>query len=213
MRNILYAYEFGKANAYEERNILIVAVDYSNKKQYLEQLSRKTDKITLLFDSCHSGHITRDPSGFKVRGVPKYFAPDDQFKELTRGITTTGNSNHVLLAACQADELATEVFDSVQNSNQNQSHGRWTLAVAQAIQTLIKQKKALTHRNVFESAFCDVISKIRTQHPLIEGHGENQRRQLFGVEVVEAKSYAIVVEMFQENGQTKLPYLFGYRYQ
>lgn len=159
-------------------------------RSILEKLSKTTDKITLIFDCCHSGHITRDPSGQVFRGVESDVAPFELLIENSRGFAAE-NFRYVLFAACRADEKAKET----------ECNGLWTLSLKKAINLLSIKQLRPTHRNVFEQAFIEVALNANVQHPLIEGPKEQQNRIMFDTEIVFAKPYACVKKISEQSGK------------
>src|SRR5208337_3930239 len=97
----------------------------------LRKLSAKTDAITLVFDSCHSGTISRDAFGELARyveadlrtdgsGRPKPSVSPETIAELTQAFQTPGSrdvgptgflplgSSYVLMAGCSDKEKSFE---------------------------------------------------------------------------------------------------------
>jgi hypothetical protein len=169
-------------------------------RDWIERLAQKTRNITLIFDCCHSGTITRDISGAKVRGVP----PDPRSLEAmgvdpaslpapaktgTRSAGTASwmalNDSHVVISGCRDDEYSHEY--SFEQGDDLVRGGALTHFLTRAV---LQAKSGATWRDVFEIARQGVNTRFPQQHPQIEGA---QDRELFGVRDITPLRYIPIV--------------------
>jgi hypothetical protein len=167
---------------------------------WLERLTAVTDNVALIFDSCHSGGVTRDAGGARARWVP----PDD--RPLDRGLfpararaagggareAGSGPSGwvplgqrYVLLAGCQSRESSYELQLS---GNEAPQHGALTYFLSRQ---LAVAGPGSTYRDAFEAAAVQVTGNCSLQHPQLEGEAD---RTLFGVERIEPMRFVPVRE-------------------
>ncbi|KIM25361.1 hypothetical protein M408DRAFT_315703, partial [Serendipita vermifera MAFF 305830] len=143
----------------------------------LDQLAnQKGDNITVIFDCCHSGSLTRSKRSHLVRGVNLVVdIPADLDKDIwggTRGTAIepkflkSGLSSHVLLAACGAQETAKE--------NLSGTGGVFTTALLNTLVSVGADK--LTYTELIQR-----LPALIEQTPQCEGH--NQDRILFDSKV------------------------------
>ncbi|KIM25370.1 hypothetical protein M408DRAFT_26358 [Serendipita vermifera MAFF 305830] len=143
----------------------------------LDQLSNeKGNNITVIFDCCHSGSLTRGERSRLVRGVNLAInIPSDLDKDIwggTRGTVIepkflkSGLSSHVLLAACGAQETAKE--------NLSGTGGVFTTALLDTLVSVGVEK--LTYTDLIQR-----LPSLVEQTPQCEGH--NQNRILFDSKV------------------------------
>jgi len=144
--------------------------DIEISERLLTMLVSKTPFVTLLFDSCHSGSILRDDFGTAVRGIE----PDGELRN-NRDIESTMKSGwipqipghrgdllrerYALLAACRADEKASET------SINGTSYGAFTYHLCK----LIKESHSEEIRTLFQLASANVTAGYPYQHPILEG--------------------------------------------
>ena len=154
--------------------------------EWLLRLSEKTPYITLIFDSCHSGGIVRDPFGSSDRWVEPDTRPIEQLPPSpvsttrssagTRDIGSSGwlpmSDRYVLIAGCSAAESAS---DSVKESDSNISHGALTYFLCKELRSV---QSGTTYRDIFQRVSIQVTKNKSTQHPQIEGAWD---RELFNV--------------------------------
>ena len=147
--------------------------DIEISERLLTMLVSKTPFVTLLFDSCHSGSILRDDFGTAVRGIE----PDGELRN-NRDIESTMKSGwipqipghrgdllrerYALLAACRADEKASET------SINGTSYGAFTYHLCK----LIKESHSEEIRTLFQLASANVMAGYLHQHPILEGCSE-----------------------------------------
>lgn len=163
---------------------------------WLNRITAKTPFLTLIFDCCHSGTISRDATGGRSRRVVPDTRPVEELPPSpVRGATTrsavheTGPSGwlpldkrYVLLAGCRDDELSKELLDEESDA----SNGALTFFLTRA---LTKATPGTTYRDVFEEASRLVTTKEPRQHPQIEGALD---REVFGVHDIEPMSFVSV---------------------
>lgn len=198
MDETIIPYDSGRRPNHENRDI-------SDDEIYLwlRDLGAKTGNITLVFDSCHSGGITRNAFGGRKRSVP----PDDRpIRDLplspipesewtalaqansakqASGWAPVG-SRYVMIAACRDKEEASEY--PPQAASAQDIHGCLTYHLHQE---LTNGGPGTTYRDVFEPARRRVIALYPDQTPQIEG---NRDRVLFGLRDLEPARFLSVTE-------------------
>lgn len=160
--------------------------------EWLTRLASKTRYISLTFDCCHSGTITRDALGARARGLP-----EDKRSRSAMGVNKTQmlpatrsrgdtskpsgwlalNDNYVVMSGCRDDEYSYE-FET-EGGGEPIRNGALTHFLTNA---LLTAKPGSTYRDIFELARNGVNSKFNAQHPQIEG---SQDREIFGVKDIE----------------------------
>lgn len=160
--------------------------------EWLTRLARKTRYISLTFDCCHSGTITRDALAAKARGVPGDTrslsamgvdqtqlppATRSRGKEDGHGGWLALGDNYVVMSGCRDDEYSYE-FET-EGGGEPIRNGALTHFLSNA---LMSAKPGSTYRDIFEIAQNGVNSKFNKQHPQIEGF---QDREIFGVTDIE----------------------------
>ena len=171
--------------------------------QWVQRVNEKTDFVTLIFDCCHSGSVTRDPFGERTREapadlraraemfgggpVPEIFATRalGEAEEKGKAGWLPGRRRAVVVAACQADEYANEHKEFT--GEEVVVHGALTYFVGQA---LLRAQSGATWRDAFEQVAPGLTSKYGRQHPLLEGKMDEL---LFGTEEIRPASYLQVL--------------------
>ena len=153
----------------------------------LKQLSQKTKHITLIFDSCHSGAAAR--GGNAVRQIaadtrvppplPSY-AVSIRGGEGDAGLRPN-NSDYVLISGSLAKELSNET------EFEGRRQGVLTWFLASALKTAPDRA---TYRDVMDRVKAEVTTRFPSQHPQIEGPGQDL--VVFGTEKIQVKPYALV---------------------
>jgi hypothetical protein len=168
---------------------------------WLRQLNERTANLTLVFDCCHSGTITRDAFGEAGRSVEADRRP---FAELglvppPGGVDPAGpaergpsgwlppGGRYVLMAGCLDGELSHEMEAGAEGTAV--PHGALTFFLARE---LAAATPGTTYRDVFGRAALGVSTRYRDQHPQMEGDARD--RELFGTRVVEAVPFVPVEE-------------------
>ena len=147
--------------------------------EWLRRLSTKTRSITLTFDCCHSGTITRAARRATVRtveadtrslaemGVDVSQLPHKK-KAQQRNVAPGGwlaiSNAYVVMSGCRDDEYSYE-FEN-QQGNDLVKNGALTYFLTNALTTA---KPGETYRDVFERASQGVTAKFPEQHPQIVG--------------------------------------------
>jgi len=154
---------------------------------WLLRLSRKTATVTLIFDCCHSGTITRDPFADRERWLPpdERAVPEPEVsggEPAPSGRLEVGPSGwlpparaYTLLAACRADERAREM--RVRGGEERVHHGAFTYFLCREL-SRAPLDAGVTYRDLFERVTLEVTARYRSQHPQLEGAGD---RELFGL--------------------------------
>ncbi|KIM25682.1 hypothetical protein M408DRAFT_331034 [Serendipita vermifera MAFF 305830] len=172
----------------------------------LEQIAKeKGNNITVIFDCCHSGSLTRSERARLVRGVKiKFEIPSDLDKDILGGhrgaavqekYLQSRLSSHVLLAACGEKEYAREGITD--------DRGEFTLALLNTLASVGADKVTYT----------DLIQRLPNlvdQNPQCVGHNQgrvlfnskapDQRRQLY---VVRVDNGICILEAGAAHGITK----------
>jgi hypothetical protein len=159
--------------------------------EWLQQLSARTGAISLLFDCCHSGTITRDPFAARVRAGPgDERDPGRRARALQASVDPDrapqrrgGESSwqqlagaYVVMSGCRDSEYAHEHRHSEAREGEADSpssNGALTHFLARE---LLRASAGASYREVFEAARAQVIATYPQQHPQIEG---SQDRELF----------------------------------
>ena len=189
------------------RDILDEEID-----RWVQGVNEKTPFVTLIFDCCHSGSVTRDPFGERTREVPADLrAPAEMFGggpvpdvfAATRAVAEEedgkagwlpGRRRAVVVAACQADEYASE--HKAFTGEDVVTHGALTYFLSQA---LLRAQSGATWRDVFEQVAPVLTAKYGRQHPLLEG---SMDKELFGIQEIRPASYLQVLAA--SNGSVEL---------
>ncbi|GAB1544635.1 hypothetical protein NUACC21_73110 [Scytonema sp. NUACC21] len=154
----------------------------------LLRLSEKTPHVTLIFDCCHSGTISRDPFGADERWVEPDLRPVEELppspvaaelaREAKRDVGPSGwlplSQSYVLIAACRDEERA---YEYTANEGDSQlTHGTLTYFLAQSLHNA---QSGTTYRDIFEQVNHQVTAVRLSQHPQMEGARD---RLLFDVQ-------------------------------
>lgn len=134
---------------------------------FIQRLNAKTPWITLIFDCCHSGSVTREDAGVRQvapdeRIQPEVLARFQAPRSAKGQAFVTGQRRAVLLAACRADELAREGRDPATG----RPHGALTIALAGVLANL---RGRATWAEVIGAIAPRLSARHPRQHPLLEG--------------------------------------------
>ncbi|MCE8423945.1 MAG: caspase family protein, partial [Candidatus Methanoperedens sp.] len=153
---------------------------------WLLELTEKTPHITLIFDCCNSGTISRDAFGTKSRWVEPDMRPVEELppspvlekmmKASSRDIGPSGwlplSKRYVLIAGCRDNESS---YEHMVHEGGKVSHGAMTYFLSRE---LTKAEPGATYRDIFERASVNVTTHYPYQHPQLEGARD---RELFGI--------------------------------
>jgi Caspase domain len=166
----------------------------------LQELAKKTQNTTLVFDSCHSGSITRDAIA-KSRGEPKDTRPVSELPPSPIPAVGPGgpagpsgwapiSDAYVLVAGCRDEETSYEYTAPVEGA---EAHGALSYFLCEA---LGRVQSGTTYRDVFDAIAAKVNAANGAQHPQMEGRID---REIFGIRDLEPMRY---VRVSQRSGDT-----------
>ena len=180
----LVTYDSGHQDPYPNRDI-------TDDELYdlLNQLTNKTSNVTFIFDSCHSGTITRGAA--LARTVERDNRPPAGQRPAPMATARGGdegksglhpaNSRYALISGSRADEYSYEM------GVDGKSYGALTWYLADQI----RQTGAnATYRDIMDLVKARVTAKYTAQHPQLEGLGEDQL--LFSDRSIAAAPYVLV---------------------
>jgi hypothetical protein len=162
---------------------------------WLIELCRRAGHLTLIFDSCHSGHILRDSFGAVGRWAQPDRRPAADLAPLPPAIMRALDgrrdagpgrfrlplgARYTLLAGCRSTETSFELRAEEAGGVQ---HGAFTYYLCQE---LAKARGAFSARDLFEAAAPRVSAQFASQHPQIEGLTD---LQVFGGETLKSMSF------------------------
>ncbi len=169
---------------------------------WLERLTAITPNVTLIFDSCHSGTVTRGGGDVKIRTVR---ADDRTPLELEGSTPDEGQLNagpkakmgksgwlplsdrYTVIAGSRDSETSKET--DVSSGSPFNRHGALSYHLSNA---LLQAVPGTTHRDVFEVAGGNVTAWYSTQHPQIEGALD---REIFGTREVPPMKFIPVISV------------------
>lgn len=144
---------------------------------WLRCLGERTPWVTLIFDSCHSGTITRDPFASQVRRLPLDPRPPSRPPwsppvSTSRSTRSRPGERYTLFAACRDDESAHEMNPALTGGV---AHGALSFHLCRE---LVRNGGGTPCREIFESVAAQITARFRSQHPQLEGAWD---RQVFGI--------------------------------
>lgn len=151
--------------------------------EILGRLTAKTQNVTVILDSCHSGSATR--GGADARRVlddlriPPPSSPGVRTVEDASDLRPE-NARYVLISGSRPYELSNE-FDV-----DGKRFGALTYFLTRALSAA---KPEATYRDILETVAADVSSEFPSQHPQIEGSAD---RPVFGVGTSLTSTYVLV---------------------
>jgi len=163
---------------------------------WIRGVTERTQNLTLVFDCCHSGTVTRDVFGSRSRWVepderpPSELPPSPGSADVRGAPRDTGPSDwlpigkYVLIAGCQDDESSYE--HDVTDDGSVIAHGALTYFLTQE---LAKATPGMTYRDVFDHVRTRVSAAYPRQHPQLEG---TTHRELFGLRDFEPMRFVAV---------------------
>ncbi|MEA2723553.1 MAG: hypothetical protein QOH59_1324, partial [Gemmatimonadales bacterium] len=163
----------------------------------LVRMGAKTSYITLIFDACHSGTITRDAFGVRSRSVepdrrpvlelPPSPIPQSE-REAKRERGPSGwmplSDKYVLLTGCRDEETSFEYRPP--DASAEVVHGALTYFLCQELRAAGANT---SYRELFERVAAKVTAANSRQHPQMEGRAD---RQIFGVAELSADTHVRV---------------------
>ncbi|HEY6803631.1 MAG TPA: caspase family protein [Pyrinomonadaceae bacterium] len=173
-------------------------------QEWLSKLTWKTPHVTLIFDSCHSGSITRmdtsfEEAGTRLRWIEPDPLPSGQLSQLDQGSESRGVSRasgwlppsekYVLLAACAAEQGAYELDHEEPGSLMR--NGAFTFFLTKEL----NQMSDGTYQDVWDVVSTKVNNRFNKQTPLLEGARD---RKVFDVVDFVPKRYLLVTSRDQE---------------
>jgi hypothetical protein len=142
--------------------------------KYFNQFIDKEVKLTVIFDCCHSGSVSRGPVFQKprLRYLP---ASDFDTKDASDPPVPEQRKegNFLIISAAQDNEFAQELLD-----DNKVMHGAFTTALTEAIQQQPVDASAI---NIFTSLIGILKNNGKKQEPVIGGSLVRQRETLFGI--------------------------------
>jgi hypothetical protein len=151
----------------------------------LLQLAQKTQNVTFILDSCHSGTLVR---GARVRSIAADTRtpppPPSYAVETTRGLGQTDDAaplKYAFIAAATSKESAYEHISG------GKDHGAMTFFLTQQLRA---SKAGATYRDVMDGVVSNVTANYPAQHPQLEGAQADQ--YVFGDAGSLARSYVAV---------------------
>ena len=167
---------------------------------FLVALTQRTPHVTFVFDSCHSGGITREVGGGRARAVQGAARGDRQPPRVrpeavarTRGAGGGGarsgpsgfmsglGARYVLVAGCRNEEKSYEY-----PGDAGVDHGALSFHFYGALAAM---SATTTYADVFERVYAAVTGANDRQHPQLEGAVD---RVVFGVETIEPLRYLLI---------------------
>ncbi|OQY96635.1 MAG: hypothetical protein B6D37_01555 [Sphingobacteriales bacterium UTBCD1] len=145
----------------------------------------KKVKLTVIFDCCHSGSLSRGPNIItdKARYMPM---ADWDSKDASKPLIPEKREGNdfLIFSAAQSDERAAE-----QTDDNGMRHGAFTLALIQSLNQQSVDASALT---IFTSARAILKSNGKSQEPVIGGSTIRQQETLFGIKKGKLSDFSLV---------------------
>ena len=157
-----------------------------------DRLIDKGATLTLIFDSCHSGSITRGET------VPtkKRWAQADPRDARDAVRPAPPETRGALFIAAAADfEAAQETLDAYDQK----SHGAFTSAL---LQVMRRSRAGAPAADVFASARAVLLQDGLAQHPVLRAEGREQGRPLFGPTIGAAAGDGVSLAVVRVNRDT-----------
>ena len=132
-------------------------------------------KLTVIFDCCHSGSLSRgvpeiDPAKFRYIAASNYDAKDASQPTPPE---TRKEGTFLIMSAAQDNEFAQEQID-----DNGDHHGAFTIAFTEALN---QQGANASAFNLFTSIGAILKSNGKKQKPVLGGSEERQQQTLFGL--------------------------------
>ncbi|WP_412069607.1 caspase family protein [Rubrivirga sp. IMCC43871] len=159
---------------------------------FIRRIAAKTPFLTLLFDCCHSGTISRDTFGGQARSLEPDTRPADQLGRAPAAGSTRSaaaeegpsgwlplDGAYVLIAGCRDEQLSYEYTDAETGT----THGALTYFLTRALQDAAP---GTTYRDIYDRVRPLVTAYNGKQHPQMEGALD---REVFGVTDIEPMAF------------------------
>jgi len=164
------------------------------------QLSEKGVILTAIFDSCHSGSISRgladhEPKTRYLAPVPNALVNDPAIPH------DLAAKNVLIISAAQDDESAKEQMDE-----QGNPHGAFTYALIRALMTLPANAPAI---KIIESTRAVIRYNGKSQEPVFEGNDNRKNSTLTGVPR-ESVPNTLTIAVLNNEGQDDITIQGGY---
>lgn len=170
----------------------------------LKQLTEKTKNVTFIFDSCHSGAASRGGNAVRQiepdRRTPPT-PPDSAInsREAEGGADFRPNdSDYVLISGSLAKELSNET------EFEGRRHGALTWFLTSALRMA---QPETTYRALMDQVKTEVSVRFPSQHPQIEGPGQDLL--VFGVDKINVKPYVLVEPVGAQRARVEAGKAFG----
>ena len=156
-------------------------------RQWLGRMTAKTPFVTLIFDACHAGSLTRDLWSARVRSVPA--VGDDAWlsRNGTDSRSKLGTGHHrpqeVIVAACAPHERACEL----KYGEAARPHGALTFFLCQELRRSLPGD---TYRDLFERFAHRLAVDYPGQHPRLMG---SRDREIFGLRTFQPMRFVPVL--------------------
>ncbi len=189
-------YDSGRLNLNFPKEVAPCDIRDTEIQEWLTRLSKKTSHITLIFDSCHSGSITRsidDPQeGTNLRWIPPDPLPagsdslafNMRSGDVPRDAQVNGwlppSDKYVVLAACAAEQGAYEL------DHEDGRNGAFSFFLSQEIS---QAPADATYQDIWERVALKVNNRFQKQTPQIQGAGD---RVLFDVKDFKPMPYLLI---------------------
>ena len=177
----IVAYDSGRQDPHPNRDIID-----DELLELLNQLTEKTPNVTVIFDSCHSGTVTRG-SGLERQIERDERPPAGKKSEpaaTTRGVDEgksglrPANARHAVISASTSAESAYEM----EVNGKHYGTLTWYL-----VEQLRQAGQSATYRDIMDQVKKAVTARYWAQHPQLEGPGEDQL--VFGTQSLPSLPY------------------------
>jgi len=198
-------YDSGRMNPTFPKQVPPCDIRDTDIQGWLFRLTQKTGHVTLIFDSCHSGSITRMQSDSEEEGTRlRWIAPDplpaDHSSVLkpTRSLSrdAQGDSGwlslsekYVLLAACAAEQGAYELDNEEMGRN-----GALTYFLTQELNQALES----TYQDIWDIVAVKVNNRFQKQTPQLEGARD---RRVFDVQDFTPIRYLLITHRQEDQVQ------------
>jgi len=169
------------------------------------QLSEKGVILTAIFDSCHSGSISRGLADHEPKSRYLSPVPNAQVNDPTIPQELMGK-NVLIVSAAQDEESAKE-----QEDEQGNPHGAFTYALIKTLMTLPANSPAI---KIIESTRAVMKYNGKSQEPVFEGNDIRKNSTLIGVQresIPNIQTFAVLKNEDKDNITLQGGYISGIR--